>query len=218
MKWIIILSLSLITLLFVPKNLTAQGCLTADVMILMDWSGSEHGNEQRLALAASMFVSELPIDDNQLRVGILAFSSSIKSVVDLTGNKEKLLNEIAALALTEASGGTYIEPAILYAGHLLNNKRQVPKIIIIISDGEIYDVNNGVIQIEYYKSIMPLFVHAVKVSDYDNYYEWYSIEDIKEREYSLNKNLMFLVGKNGIVEFSLPTEIVQALKKLNLCG
>lgn len=205
----IIIILLLITLLFVPKNLTAQGCLTADIMILIDWSGSEQGNEERLALASAMFVSELPINDNQLRVGILTFSNNIKNVVELTGDKEKLLKGISILALTEASGGTDIAPAIIYAGHLLNNQRLVPKMIIIISDGEIHDVQNGVMQIEDLKTVIPLIVNAVKVGDGSSHGVDSQV---------LNDKLIRLIGNTGIIEFSLPTEIVQALKRLNLCG
>lgn len=208
MKQIIIILL-LITSLFVPKNLTAQGCLSADVMILIDWSGSEQGNEEYLALASAMFVSELPINDNQLRVGILTFSNNIKNVVELTGDKEKLLKGISTLALTEASGGTDIAPAIVYAGQLLDNQRLVPKMIIIISDGEIHDVENGVMQIEYLKTVMPLIINAVKVGDG-------SSRGVDSQ--ILNDKLIRLIGNTGIIEYSLPTEIVQALKRLNLCG
>lgn len=195
------------------NNVKAQGCLNADVMILIDWSGSENGNEQQLALAATLFVSELPINELELRVGVLAFSNCITNVVNLTGDKEKLLEGIATLALTEASGGTYLKPSILYAGYLLNNQRQVPKIIIIISDGEIYDLEESIVEIEYFKSIIPLSIRAVQVGKGTEGYD----QDINNYKVNL-QNLILLTGNYNYVEFSLPEEIVKTLKKLSFCN
>lgn len=84
------------------NNVKAQGCLNADVMILIDWSGSENGNEQQLALAATLFVSELPINELELRVGVLAFSNCITNVVNLTGDKEKIIRRYCNISFNRS--------------------------------------------------------------------------------------------------------------------
>jgi uncharacterized protein with von Willebrand factor type A (vWA) domain len=182
----------------------AQGCLTADVMILIDWSGSEYGNEIKLATAAYSFVSELPVSDYQMRVGVMTFSNKIMDVIDLTGNKDELLNEITSLSLTQAEGGTEINDAANDAINFLDNKRNVLKIIIVISDGEIWDLKDAKQNIELFKQKSALNVFAVYVG--------YSRDGIGLQ------NLNELTGDPKNVEMALPNSLVEALKKLNICN
>lgn len=172
------------------------------MMILIDWSGSERGNEEDLATAAYMFASELPISDYELRMGIMTFSDCVQDVVELTGNKEKLLNGISALALTEASGGTFINKAINFSCYELNNKRQVPKIIVIVSDGEIYDLEESLATLQMWKTTLPLSIHAVQIGGEKVGY----------------KNLTFFTESADRIEISLPNNLVESLKKLSFCN
>ncbi len=187
---------------FIPLKAKSQNCLTADMMVLIDWSGSERYNEIQLATAAYMFASELPISEYQLRIGIMAFSDCVEDVVELTGNKEKLLNGISILSLTEASGGTYINKALDYSCSELNNKRNVPKIIVIISDGEIYDMEQSLSTLQIWKTTLPLSIYAIQIGGDKAGY----------------KNLWSFTESNDKIEFSLPNNLVEALKKLNFCN
>lgn len=187
---------------FIPTKLKSQNCLTVDMMILIDWSGSERGNEEDLATAAYMFASELPISDYELRMGIMTFSDCVQDVVELTGNKEKLLNGISALALTEASGGTFINKAINFSCYELNNKRQVPKVIVIVSDGEIYDLEESLATLQMWKTTLPLSIYAVQIGG----------------EKAGYKNLTFFTGSADRIEISLPNNLVESLKKLSFCN
>ena len=79
-----------------------QGCLTADVILILDWSSSESGNEARLASAASEFISNLDISDVQLRVAVITFSNKTTVVSKLNGDKEDLMSKVSALRLFDA--------------------------------------------------------------------------------------------------------------------
>jgi len=201
MKYIFIF----ILLLFAKmQTVKAQGCLTADVMILIDWSGSESDNELKLATAAYSFVSELPVSDYQMRVGVMTFSYKILNVIDLTGNKEELLNGITALSLTHAGGGTWINDAMTNSLNILDNKRKVLKIVIVISDGEIWDLKDAEQTIEAFRQKTPINIFAVYIGD--------SIDGVGMQ------NLKELTGDEKHVEIALPSSLVEALKKLNLCN
>jgi len=187
---------------FIPTKLKSQNCLTVDMMILIDWSGSERSNEEKLATAAYMFASELPISEYELRMGIMTFSECVQDVVELTGSKEKLLNGISALALAEASGGTFINKAINFSCYELNNKRQVPKVIVIVSDGEIYDLEESLATLQMWKTTLPLSIYAVQIGG----------------EKAGYKNLTFFTGSADRIEISLPNNLVESLKKLSFCN
>ncbi len=182
----------------------AQNCIKADLMILIDWSGSERGHELELATAASLFVSELPVSEDQLRIGLITFSDGIDDIVPLTGDKEILMDDIASTATIEASGLTYMQQALNLAGGYLINQRNVPKIIIIISDGEIYDIEKSSLEMTMIKSMMLVNVFAVQIGKHG-----------KEEQF---EKLVLLTGNPHNVEIALPLEILKALKKLNICG
>ena len=185
-------------------KLKAQDCLMADMMIIVDWSGSEQGHEIEVATAAALFVSELPVQENTLRVGVIAFSDEIDTTFSLTGDKEKIMNDIVVLSEYGAGGGTYINKALNESGRQLLNTRMVPKIIIIISDGEISDIEESSMTAFRLKSMMSVTIFAVQIGR----------DEVKgDIEY-----LIKLTGSPDNVEVAVPTGILEALKKLNICG
>ncbi len=186
MKKILIFLVSLILLTTIQAK--SQNCFNADMMILIDWSGSEKGNECALATAASLFISELPVEENQLRAGVLTFNNYVVDEVSLTGDKDFLLSNIAGIALYEANGGTSIEDALITAGSALYNERTVPKLIIIISDGEINDMDEALMQVTALKQYMNVAVFAVQIGGQDDGL----------------KNLIRLTGNPNSVEQTLP--------------
>ncbi len=200
----LLIFLLVIYLVLCGLHTKAQNCIKADLMILIDWSGSERGHELELATAASLFVSELSVSEDQLRIGLITFSDGIDDVVPLTGDKDFLMDDIASTATIEASGGTYMQQALNLAGGYLINQRNVPKIIIIISDGEIYDIKKNELEITKIKSMTSANVFAVQIGKYG-----------QEEQF---EKLVLLTGNPNNVEVSIPTEILKALKKLNICG
>jgi len=180
-----------------------QSCLSADMMILIDWSGSEVGHEKELTNAALKFISDLPIRNDLLRIGVLTFNDQNIDMVDLTGDKDKLIYGINELSTTSANGNTFISSAIEVASNDLNNGRNVRKIIIIISDGEIYDIPIAKDNLNQAKDIMALSVFAVLVGEG---------LDIN------TTNLLLLVDNINNIEMVIPSNLVNGLKKLSICN
>lgn len=181
----------------------SQGCLTADMIILIDWSGSEMGNEKELATAARLFVSELPIDTLQLRIGAIIFADEPLDMIPLTGNKFRLLQNLDDLKSTDANGGTQITESIELAGDMLVNERKVSKIIVIISDGEIPDIEDAVESLNYMKETIPLSVYAVHIG--------------AETEENIN-NLILMTGNSLLVEYTTSHGLVEGLRRLSFCN
>lgn len=195
--------LLLFFILFASSQVKSQGCLTADMIILIDWSGSEMGNEDELATAARLFASELPIDTLQLRIGAVIFADEPLDMIALTGNKFRLLQNIDDLRTTEANGGTQITESIELAGDMLVNERKVSKIIVIISDGEIPDIEDAVETLNYIKETIPLSVYAVHIG--------------AETEENIN-NLILMTGNSLLVEYATSHGLVEGLRRLSFCN
>ena len=184
-----------------------QGCLTADVVLILDWSSSESGNEARLASAASEFISNLDISDVQLRVAVITFSNKTTVVSKLNGDKEDLMSKVSALRLFDAGGGTWITESVQASLVMLNNNRDVPKFVIIISDGIIPDAPVASIYLQEAKSKIPLQVFAVQIADP-------SAVDVDDGFLTLSA----LTGDSKKVSSSSITGLFESLKKLSLCN
>lgn len=183
-------------------EIKSQNCFEADIMILVDFSGSERGNEDLLAGAAQLFVNELNVSEQHIRIGLITFSSYHENVSGLIGDRMDLSNEIRMMAAVGASGSTYLNDALLAAGTVLRNERMVPKIIIIVSDGEIGDMDESFVTSVILKGSFPLAIFAVQIGG----------------DTVGLSNLVKITGKRDQVEIAEPLQLVEALKKLNLCN
>ena len=166
-------------------------CLEADIAILVDYSGSEEGNEKVLTESVRDFTSTLPSDG--VRISIIGFANSYTIWCPLGGNIDKALY---AMSMTKADGGTYITSALDAAYRQLDNERVVPKIIVLISDGEISDMNYGISYLKTMKEKLPLVVYAIQIGG-------------SPAGYGL------LLGLTDNVTMS--KDLAQALKALDLC-
>lgn len=91
MKRIIVL----IALLFLTTSITnihpkPSGCLTVDIAILLDWSGSENGFKKPLLSAVNNFIEGLPISEYNVRMSLISFNNDAYMMAPLTGNKDIL--------------------------------------------------------------------------------------------------------------------------------
>lgn len=117
------------TILFI---LIAQ-CSSLDIILLLDYSGSVHNNEDFVITAASAFVKQ-----SDAKIGIISFNDDQKVVSELTTDKARLLLALTNMKQKNATGGTNIEGALQSAANeLLKDERDRKKIVILISDGEI---------------------------------------------------------------------------------
>ena len=166
-------------------------CLEADIIILVDFSGSEEGNEKHLTQAVREFTQTLPSETVQ--IGIIGFANSYTIWCPLGGDLNKALN---VMAQTKADGGTYITSALDAVYRQLDNERQVPKICILISDGEISDMNYGMAYLKTMKEGLPLVVYAVQIGGTIAGY-----------------GLLLILTPN----VTMSKDLAQALKALDLC-
>lgn len=195
-------SLLLVISLLFSLNLKSQNCFEADIILLIDFSGSEYGNEDLLIGAASEFVSELDINENKIRLGVLIFSDDFTHVANLSGNKKFLQYQIENLSKYEAGGSTNINNALIKAGNLLQNERITNKIIVIISDGEIYDIKDAFLTKTILQKSLNHSIFAVQIGGEEEGF----------------KILISLTGSSDLIEKSSPENLIEALKKLNLCN
>lgn len=191
-------------LLFNLNNSVAQGCFKSNIIILVDLSGSESGNESKLANAVSSFAYGLKISDVGIKMGVIEFDSYPTVICPLSGDKDSVINNISILYHTKAGGGTYIEDAILEALiYFQNDKRNATNIVIIISDGQIaYSEMGGVLL---HKSNFNLNTFAIQITD-DG--------EIDAEGY---QKLVNLIQNPMNVSKSSHEELLKALNKLDLC-
>lgn len=176
--------------------------MTADILILMDWSGSEAGNEELLAAAALQFIEGLDVSENQVRVGVTAFADGKLGVVRMTGDRALLASGVRNLATFSAMGGTWIVPAVESGKVELNDGRPVQKIVVIISDGDIYDRDVALAELDALRNFLGAVVFAVQVGGDQQGFV----------------NLSLLTRDANRVEHTTADGLVEALKKLNICN
>lgn len=100
-----------------------------DVWLVLDNSRSVAGQRlTHLRLAAETFLDSLRTDD---RAGIIAFSSQVRLVSDVTGNVSSLRR---ALDMLTASGSTRLLDA-LYTALLLPSRGYGRRLVLVFSDG-----------------------------------------------------------------------------------
>jgi len=184
-------------------NITKAQCLQANIVLLIDWSGSEAGNEAYLAHSALLFMEKLPIKEHAVQLSIITFSNDGTLVVPITYDKERLTNSILSLVLTRANGGTNIGGATKLAlDELTANERGVRNLIIIISDGEIDDYALAMEYIKTAEKIITLNIFAVQIGGDE------------EGAYIL----LQLTGDVKNIVASTSRDLVEALLRLDLCN
>ena len=192
----------LILSLFFSLNLKSQNCFVADIIMLIDYSASESGNERLLIGSALDFVSELEISETQVRLGIIIFYDDCFPLANLSGSKPYLKNQIMSLHNIEPSGSTYVNSALLKANKMLSNERLSHKIIIIVSDGEFYDEKEAQTTALLTRSGLNCSIFGVQIGGGKEGFE----------------KLTLLTGNPDLIEKSSPENLIEALKKLNLCN
>lgn len=90
------------------------------------------------------------------------------------------------------------------ANHEFQTKpRNVLKVIIIVSDGEIDDLNNATAKVKTMYSNIHLVVYGIRIGD----------KDVDEGVKKLNQ----LTGNSNFVFVTDESEILETFKKLDLC-
>lgn len=225
--------------LLLPLYSTSQ-CLKANISILMDWSSSEYGSEEDIAGAAHDFIHELAIGEDQVKISLTTFSmdtsGSYYTFVPLSGNIKEIDLGLNQLASYRANGGTYLSDALIEGLYQIRSdgRNDVYNVIIIISDGEIFDSDYSSLLVYAHKKDIPnLSVFAVQIGNLglqlpmapmlspQNPIQLHRPEPssnvlspISDEGY---KALAKICGGFSKVSISSTSELTKGLKKLDLC-
>lgn len=157
--------------LFLPFYSTSQ-CLKANISILLDWSSSEYGSEEDIAGAAHDFIHGLVIGEDQVKISLITFSmdtsGSYYTFVPMSGNINQIDLGLNQLASYRAEGGTMLSGALKEASDQIKSdtRNGVYNIIIIISDGEIFDTEYAsLLATQYKKEITNLSIFAIQIGN-----------------------------------------------------
>lgn len=194
----------LLFLLFIFLSIESKSqCLQANIIFLMDWSGSEFGNERQLSSSVLLFADKLPISETQVQISIISFSSNAVIISELSGDRDLIKFQCLLLGSTAANGSTVMLDATKLAiNDLISKDRGARNIIIIISDGDIEDWQICEKEIRLAEGKIPLSTFAVQIGGDEN------------GAYSLIK----LTGDKNNVVGTTSLSIVEALMLLNLCN
>lgn len=132
----------LLFIFFLFGNNSYTQCLKADIVLMVDWSGSEVGNTAFIGNAVTDFTRSLNLGPSSIKLGIVPFDSNpiLKWCVSLTSDKQILLSvseqmwSVRPGGLTDYTGSLRLSDA-LFKKSALDRGEEVVKILIIVSDG-----------------------------------------------------------------------------------
>ncbi len=121
-------------------------CLKADIIFLLDWSGSEDSNRVYIPTAAYDFVNTLQLGPSSVKVGVIPFNSDplMDYCLHPTDDKETLNSLFFTMLTLQPSGSTSFPSSFELADKYFEQseaerKEPAMRILIFISDGDEYD-------------------------------------------------------------------------------
>ncbi len=215
--------------LFCFGSLQSQ-CLKANVSILLDWSSSEDGVEGKLAYSAFNFANSLNLDDDGVKVSITRFNDDYDSTtlnyltfVNLTSDINNINVGISNLLMFHPDGGTTIADAIDESIRQITSdgRTDAYKVIIIISDGEISDYLQSTAKIFNYRREIPLSIWGIQIVA-NQQLPTAPLTQPSQQLFPVDEAdgfeiLSILTGNTNRVFKSSITQVVETLKKLDIC-
>ncbi len=130
-------------------SLYPKGCLEADIIFLLDFSGSVAGYEDFITDALKSFVLTTELSREGVQVGYVVFSSYLRQTVELTDLEPILLNFIGMLENMQADGGTSLVAALEKSQTYFSESekirgKKVLQIIVCVSDGQFGDMHETI--------------------------------------------------------------------------
>jgi Mg-chelatase subunit ChlD len=127
----------IIIMLLVHSRGAAQskGCLKADVIVLVDVSGSIDGYEDQIHLALVGFVDGLDISEEGIRAGIIAFADNATTLCPLTGDHDTFDDTFKRVR--SDNGSTNMKEGVIAVldEYSQRGRPDAVKVVIVISDG-----------------------------------------------------------------------------------
>ncbi|XP_066292988.1 complement factor H-like [Branchiostoma lanceolatum] len=123
-------------------------CCSADIIFVLDYSGSMFGDIPPVIDFVKELVDRFVIGDTVARVGILRYSSSpmLEFHLNEYDNKAVLLAAIDPLSTIAPGGGTATGAALTYVANTMlltmnGNRADAPDVVIVLTDGYSADVS-----------------------------------------------------------------------------
>lgn len=204
--------LSFLFLLGILLNTFSWGqCLKADILFLLDWSGSEDSNQVYIPTAVLDFTKELNLGPSSAKIGVIPFNDYLltKYCIPLTTDKDIINGVMLSLMTVSPNGGTRFIHAFNMAQSFFEKSHQerqeeVLKIIIFISDGdEEFDTRSPTLNVVDLLKEQGVFVWTIltpnlnvsSVSDSKNHMKQIATDEtyyIEEYYYNLKEELLKL--------------------------
>lgn len=187
---------------FSPERKFDGGCLEANIILVADLSGSVEGHEIFIVDALKSFVQRFELSDKGIRIGYIRFATYAVVENHLTGNKLALLNSINKIDTAMTGGFTDLTHALqLTELELSNNARKnVLKIVILISDGDPDEEDTALEHANYIKRMDNVLIYGVYVDSKDG-----------------DKDNMKLYSSRRCFIDTYYEELVFELQKLDIC-
>jgi Mg-chelatase subunit ChlD len=118
-------------------------------------SSSVQGKEPIIREAFSIFVDNLGLSEETIKVSTIIFNSDARILNHLSNDRSEILHSISTIGLNMADGATDMVKSLhLSANEITNNGRQgYQKIIIIISDGDVNEPHTTLLIAEQLKMV-----------------------------------------------------------------
>lgn len=139
MKYFILIFLVLLTS-FKEKPIKTNGCAILDIILAVDFSSSVEKHEKFIADAMEGFITQFELAETGIKIGVVRFNDNAVLSTRLTSDKKQLMNSLAIIRNSVATGGTSIASALMQTNQEFFNsgrgREEATKILILISDGD----------------------------------------------------------------------------------
>ena len=132
----------LLPLFLLFANFSSAQCLKADVIFMLDWSGSEDSNRVYIPYAAFELVNTLELGPSAVKVGVIPFNDHpiLNHSLFPTADKKIIEELLASLACSSPAGGTSFPTSFQLAKNFFDKSEEergerVLRIVLFISDG-----------------------------------------------------------------------------------
>lgn len=171
MRHLLFLVLIVLLSVRIAYSQNKQSCLQLDIVLVGDLSGSVSGHEAQVTEAFEAFIDRFQLSDLGIRIGVVTFGSNSTIHTPLTSNKQKLKQVV--LELGSADGTTNLTSALEAAFNIFQDpndmiKRDVPKLIILVTDGEADNKDQAAALSEQMQRILNIGVCGILINTGDN--------------------------------------------------
>ena len=145
-----------------------QSCLQIDIVLVGDLSGSVSNNENQVRNAFSAFVDRFELSDIGIKIGIVIFGTDAKVMSQLSSDKVALKQKISEIPY--ASGSTNLKAGLYEASNMLVTnagmvRRDVPMLIIVVTDGEADDKEGAAYLAEQLQEMLGIGICAIMIEN-----------------------------------------------------